>query len=457
MKNKVLFSFFICLFCSSTLQATHNRAGEISVKQIGPMTYRVTIHTYTKTSSRPADRDSLRMDWGDGNISYIQRTSETELPNDIKYNQYTTEHVYAEERNYLLQVTDPNRNGGILNVNPPSSDNIPFHIETDFNAVNMASSSGNSSPLFLQAPIDKAILGQRFVHNPNGYDVDGDSLSYELIVPLQSNGDQVPNYSFPNEISPGASNTISINPVSGEFVWDTPQRSGEYNIAIRVNEYRNGSLIGYMIRDMQIEVLDGLGGNPVEVRFSSPPPTNIPASELISFDYIAESPGALIKLSASGGPFIVDQPATFTAPNDFSSSPVTGQFSWNTDDIHISDRPWQVVLKAENEHQFFSMETIRFTVSATTGFSSPESLLKFKSYPNPTQEGVTVEWQIKDNNSGNLSLQLYAISGKLIKEIRLEGKAGVQSIDLSHFPKGTYQLSLMQGIQLVGTQTIIHQ
>ena len=54
----VLFALSL-LGCPLALFATHNRAGEIHVEQIGPLTLRVTIITWTKASSTNADRDTL--------------------------------------------------------------------------------------------------------------------------------------------------------------------------------------------------------------------------------------------------------------------------------------------------------------------------------------------------------------------------------------------------------------
>ena len=53
--------FFLVLY-GLNLSATHNRAGEITYKQISLLTYEVTIITYTKDSA-PADRCELEILW----------------------------------------------------------------------------------------------------------------------------------------------------------------------------------------------------------------------------------------------------------------------------------------------------------------------------------------------------------------------------------------------------------
>ncbi len=56
------------LFCFLNLNATHNRAGEITYVQISDLTFEITITTFTYTLSL-ADRPSLTVEWGDNSSS----------------------------------------------------------------------------------------------------------------------------------------------------------------------------------------------------------------------------------------------------------------------------------------------------------------------------------------------------------------------------------------------------
>ena len=253
---------FLTLFTAFSAQATHNRAGEITyvVNSFNSFTITATITTYTKTTSVPADRDSLEICWGDGTCEWVLRSNGNgnglELPNDIKLNKYIASHTYPGLGHYPISMTDPNRNGGILNVNPPSSDNVPFHLQTTVTFFNPQFAGPNNSPVLLQPPVDIGCIGKPFIHNPNAYDIDGDSLSYELIVPLQDVSTPVPNYSFPNQIGPGINNIIILDSVTGDFLWTSPQVVGEYNIAMYIIEWRDGQPIDTLIRDMQITIMD---------------------------------------------------------------------------------------------------------------------------------------------------------------------------------------------------------
>ncbi len=373
-----LFAFRISvliIFSFNTFHAlaTHNRAGEISVEQVGDctqsLTVRATITTYTKASSVQADRDSLQLCWGDGDCIWVYRANGPAGPggflqgelleNDTKRNVYIGVHTYEARSTYVISMTDPNRNGGILNVNFPNSEQIMFHIQTTYTFPNPQFQGCNDTPVLLQPPIDIGCVGQRFIHNVNAYDRDGDSLSYEFITPLQSVGMEVPNYNFPDEIRPGPMNTLTIDEVTGDIVWDAPQQAGEYNLAMIIIEYRQGIPIDTIIRDMQIliEECDNL-----------PPKVETPveeicvvAGEVLQFPVTAtaplEEPNQRVRLTALGGPFEVDiSPATFL-PNDstFNDQPFTRVFRWETQCEHINEQFYSVVFKATDN--FFSRDS----------------------------------------------------------------------------------------------------
>lgn len=342
-----------CLFIgfNNELFATHNRSGEITYEQIGPLSIRATITTYTKASSTAADRDSLELFWGDGSSEFVLRSNgngELIPGTDIKKNTYIAEHTYPGRATYTLAFTDPNRVSGILNVNFPNSVDVEFYLETTFTLLNPQFEGENNSAILLQAPIDFACINKRFIHNPNAFDPDGDSLSYELMVPLQSEDNPVPQYIFPDQITPGPNNTITLDPVTGDFVWESPQAAGEYNIAIRINEYRNGTLINSIVRDMQIFV---------DICTFNPPQINaldevcVVAGEKIDLDILVSDPdaGDLVFLSATGGPFNVGiSPAELIAPDQFSAVPFNARFSWQTTCEHISPQAYQIVLRAQD-------------------------------------------------------------------------------------------------------------
>ena len=353
---RVYFFLFFYGVSFSQLFGTHNRAGEIRIEQVGDctesLTVRAIIVTYTKASRVDVDRDSLTICWGDGSCMLVSRDNQPGeiLENDTKRNVYSALHTYAARGTYSISMTDPNRNGGILNVNPPNSEQIKFTIQTTYTFLNPQFQGCNDTPKLLQPPIDIACVGKVFTHNPNAFDKDGDSLSYHEIIPLSDVGIEVSNFLFPNQINPGPNNNLSINEVTGDIVWDAPQSAGEYNYAIIIVSYREGIPIDTVIRDMQI-LVEECENLPPEIVMAEEEICVI-AGETIELRIQATAPlvefNQRVRLTALGGPFEVNtSPATFE-PNstEFLDDPNVKVFRWETDCDHISDQYYSVIFKA---------------------------------------------------------------------------------------------------------------
>lgn len=347
-----IFLLLLCFLPVGKLLATHNRAGEITIRQTGDLTIEVTVTTYTKTTSTQADRDSVRVFWGDGSSEYVYRINGdgTPLANNRKLNYYVASHTYPGRATYTISMMDPNRNGGILNVNPPNSEGVPFYIEATYTFLNPQFQGYNNTATLLQPPIDFACVGYRYIHNPNAFDPDGDSLAFEFIVPLQDSGMNVPNYIFPQQIEPGPDNQLTLDPVSGDLVWISPQIQGEYNVAFRVKEYRGGVLISSFIRDMQILVL-ACENSPPEI--VSTDEICVIAGERLELDIAVSDPNLdqLVQLSAAGGPFEVfgNQAVLDAGPGGFQIQPFTAKLIWEPQCEHIRDQPYTVIIKAVDD------------------------------------------------------------------------------------------------------------
>lgn len=375
-------------------RATHNRAGEIKIEQLGPLSIRATIITYTKSSSVLADRDSLEIMWGDGSSQWVQRSNGggegVLLPNNIKYNLYIAEHTYPGRSTYTISMMDPNRNGGILNVNHPNSESVPFYIESTYTFLNTQFQGFNNSAILLQPPIDFGCVGQRFIHNPGAYDPDGDSISYELIVPLQDEGTEVPRYQFPNLVEPGDDNNISFNPITGDFIWNTPQKAGEYNIAMRIYEHRNGKVINSFIRDLQIEIRD-CDNQPPQVQAENE--VCVVAGDTVRVKVRVtdadRNPEQQVKVEMRGGPFIQDfSPARIIGSQEFEDQPLEVEFFWATTCEHISPEFYSVTLRAIDDFYdttgLADLKTIRIKVSGPP----PEDV-----QAEPLRQEINLSWE----------------------------------------------------------------
>jgi len=136
-----------------------------------------------------------------------------------------------------------------LTFSPPNCSGAPAtYIEATLNNLN---APRNSSPLFSNLPVAFFCIGQPFHYNHGAFDIDGDSIVYSFIPPRSAAGTNVvftPPYSATNPIS--SSPPLTLSPTGDIVLNPTSIEVGV--MAILVREYRNGVLIGSVVRDMQV-------------------------------------------------------------------------------------------------------------------------------------------------------------------------------------------------------------
>jgi gliding motility-associated-like protein len=390
MKQLFTALFWFLLF-PTVLFATHERAGEIVYRHIDGLKYEVTILTYTYTPS-PADRPQLTISWGDGTTAVIDRTEVTPIiPNLIQRNVYIGEHTYIAPGVFKLSVEDPNRNYGIVNI--PNSVNIPFYIETEL--VINPFLGPNSSVVLLNPPLDYACIDKLFIHNPAAYDPDGDSISYKLTICRGAGGLPIPGYAYPNQVGPNNPGIFEINENTGDLVWDTPKVQGEYNAAFLIEEWRYGQRIGYVTRDLQIEVV-ACDNNPPEITVI--PDTCVNAGDSLIIQVLATDPdGDQITLSAIGSPFLQNESPAALKPNNPVSGvgSVTAFFNWGTKCSHVLKNPHSVYFKAV-DNDTISLSSYK-TLNISVVGPAPENLTA-----NPLGNSIILDWEntLCDNISG---------------------------------------------------------
>jgi len=289
---RIVFVIFGLLLISQSLWATHNRAGEITYQQIGDLTYRITVITYTATGPGfVADRNQLEVEFGDGATAMVPRIEEVHLPNYYKRNKYVWEHTYPGPGTYQVVVEDPNRNEGVKNI--PNSVNVVFSIKTIL--IINPEVGYNNTPVLLNPPIDKAAKGYTFIHNPAAYDPDGDSLSYKLAICTAEDGREILGYTYP-----AFTDSLVVNELTGDLIWAAPADTGKYNVAMMIEEWRNGVQIGRIQRDMQIEVYITDNKPPVIDELSV---NCVTANTPFNYEITARDPdNDSIGLTATGGP-----------------------------------------------------------------------------------------------------------------------------------------------------------
>ena len=452
MKN--LFLFILSIFLFQNMNATHNFGGDITLNQLAYKQYEVNLNTYTIASSIPADRDSLFLCWGDGLCEWIPREESNLLGCNILKNVYKKIHTYANEGTYIVSMTDPNRNSGVLNLNGLFSDNVPFHIQT----THSVSSEWNQTPIFLNIPTERGLYNTMYQHNGAAIDWDGDSLTYSFITPMQGINEDVPNYLFPNEVGATSTNNLSLDAERGTITWDAPQVSGSYTIAILVKEYRGGQLLSETIRDFLVDIETGPIGPPQNL----PPSTTIPFDEVtlsvgddFNFEVIVDDvEGENILVQAFGLPFLILDTAQFSLDPTFSLPIITGNFSWNITDAHVLLEPYYVVFKTQASIEICgktSYQVLKININDSPTSTFDDEKLDFKIFPNPLI-GNRLSIEVPDDFIAQQNnYKIVNSLGQTIQRGKLTTSNQNQFIDLQQLRNGTY-FFILQNEKKIGVR-----
>jgi gliding motility-associated-like protein len=331
------------MLASLQSMATHYRAGEILYEAITPKRFKITAISYSDPNSQ-ADPGTIEivLYFGDGTHATIPRTGRSTLSAKVVKNVYETVHEYRSEGKYIISFFDQNRVNGIININGGSTSQIQFYVETQITINSIL--GPNRSPILTKPPIDNGCLLKPYYHNPSAYDPDGDSLVFTIIPPKHAEGVDAPAYKDPD-----ADNAFRIGINDGQLYWDSPKKNGIYNIAILIREYRKGFLMGYTIRDMQIEI-EGCVNNPPLVQDIAD--GCVVVGDSISRMITANDPdpnGPMVRLFGYGGAFATQRRATINPDPAMNISTVSTQFTWAPSCNHIRYRSWQVIFEARDD------------------------------------------------------------------------------------------------------------
>ncbi|MBO2011349.1 hypothetical protein [Hymenobacter negativus] len=169
----------------------------------------------------------------------------------------------------------------------------------------------NSSPRFTTARIIQLTSTQPQRYSASAFDIEGDSLVYQLVQPLaQPTAAASCGFSTMGAIAPH----FQINAASGELLTIAgPVQQGLYAMAVRVSEYRrlNGTwqLIGSIARDMNYIVSTGTNQTPTFTRVVR---TGSPGTQLMG-QPISVNPGQMLSLALTATDADAGQTLTLTS------------------------------------------------------------------------------------------------------------------------------------------------
>lgn len=265
-------------------------------------------------------------------------------------------------------VEDPNRNSGVVNINNggPGTDEgdktstsvmAVFCIQSTL-IIRPGNDGHNNSVVFNRSPIQNACIFQPWEHNPTASDPDGDELVFSLVSSLGSGAQPLMGWESPEAYTNDPGDTFTINSQTGEINWLEPLVAGEYNIAILVQEFRNGVLVGSVLRDMQITVRNCANEPPVINDLADAICIEAGTSKTIEVNY-SDPNGNNVVVYAFGAPLTqVQNTATWNA--------ITNTFTWVPQCAEVRAQPYILTLEAQDNGNvpLSDVETVLITVVA---------------------------------------------------------------------------------------------
>ncbi len=179
---------------------------------------------------------------------------------------------------WIFSWTNCCRNGAICNIQTPLNQGVIIR-----SGLNSTIAPTNSSPVFFFIPINRFCVNNQFIYSMGATDVDGDSLHFFLTDCEDYNqtctpgitGTPIPWQAPATATQPfPTANGITIDPGTGIMQFQ-PTQCCVYNICVQVDEYRNGVKIGFIRRDLQVNVVCNCTATPPQFTNLIPLPNSM--------------------------------------------------------------------------------------------------------------------------------------------------------------------------------------
>lgn len=259
------------------------------------------------------------------------------------------------------------RNGSITNLFSGPGSGAFFYAQLD-----NLNQPFNNSPVFTADPVAVLSTNITYTINNGAFDPDGDSLVTTLSPALDGN---VYNPSAPTLISYNApfsylnpvtsSPSLAIDPFTGNITL-TPQLTEVDVVVYKVEEYRNGILIGSTTRDIQViinpggnqlPVLTGINGTTTFVM-------NMCYTDTLQFNILSNDPDLGDSTSIYWHVFTGSKNSgsnySFTASG---ANPDIATFSFMPDSTQISSQPYYLFVSVkDNACPYYGMQTYNYVI-----------------------------------------------------------------------------------------------
>lgn len=460
---KKLFTLFLGVAFAFSSYATHLMGGQISTTYLSSDTagshYFLELDVYRDTLGVPMSLDQyveiyeLDITTGTYNLVSVDSISlgasgavaTMSIVYGVEIYHFADSITFPANGYYMIKWNDCCRNGAIINMANPLSEDMTF-----LTYVNVDSANPNSSPTYLAPPVIYLPTNNVWQYNPLPFDIDGDSLVWNLSVPLSGSG-TVSGYQDLSDtiLYSNTTGVFSMDAVTGQITWD-PKMVGNFVASFAIEEYRNGVLVGAMSRDMQFVVVPDSTNAVPDVSFLQAPPTNN-----LGYPYVKILPGQnyditllasdadvsdVLSIEVYGESFEITNPSTFNYSTTGNGNEIEGTFSWTPDMSQVRSKPYIVVFRTSDNFFYFD-ETVQIEVSLTTAVNDINAFEAMDIYPNPSNNSFTLPLNLE--KSQTITLDIYNVLGIKVSSEDLSLSSGnhllVKNFDLR---SGQYFINL---------------
>lgn len=444
---KKLFTLFLGIaIASSSAYATHLMGGQIVATHLGSDTtgshYALELTAYRDTIGVPMGTTAtfevfLQDTSGVWNFLYSSTVPQSgpsggiipsiQIVYGVEIYMFNDTITFPANGNYYISWQECCRNGAIINMANPLGEDMRL---TTY--INVDSASPNSSPQFLTLPVSYLPAHIPWSYNPLPFDPDGDSLVWSLATPLGATS-TVNGYEYLSDsIYSDSAGVFALDPVTGSLSWSA-SLVGHFEASFLIEEYRNGSKIGEMRRDMQFIVIPDTSNSMPGISNMQSIPTNSGG-----YPYVKINPGQnyqlhliandadvndVLDMESYGEPFNLSvSPASHSVSLTGNGNEIEGIFSWTPDITHVRTIPYFVVFRT-TDFFFYYDETIQFEVtSESTALDNIEGMEISNIYPNPASNSFTLPLSL--DKGQNISVDIYNILGVKVAAEQLNLSAG---------------------------------
>jgi gliding motility-associated-like protein len=273
----------------------------------------------------------------------------------------------------------------------------------------------NNTATLTTIPTPFYCINKNQQYNPGATDIDGDSLTFELIPGYEATtgpgGTPIPatylaGYTYSNPVHTSTGN-FSFSTTTGQFNF-TPDLAQNSLVVIRTNEYRNGVLVGSMMREMTFVVLPTCNNTPTTGAIDSlidaavsPDGSQVricSGQQQLQFSIKAtDADGDKINITYSGLPA-----GSTLAINNNNTTTASGLFTWNTANINPGTYTFYVTY-TDDGCPLSSKQTVAYSVTIVPPptldadiLSETQCLYKAKVLLKPNGQDAPWTMQVSD-------------------------------------------------------------